>query len=130
MLAARIFSKAILGFVLLGVSLTLGACETPPSQNVYPPLRYSHLPPLKFAVAAVEIEVAYVPSTAPPNVEVLFPVRPSEAAVNWAEDRLVATGSQRRLRYVVKEASVTETPLEVQGGITGAVTTEQSADPG
>jgi hypothetical protein len=126
MLAARIFSKAILGFVLLGVSLTLGACETPPSQNVYPPLRYSHLPPLKFAVAAVEIEVAYVPSTAPPNVEVLFPVRPSEAAVNWAEDRLVATGSQRRLRYVVKEASVTETPLEVQGGITGAVTTEQS----
>lgn len=112
--------------LILAVMLVLGACETPMPGNQYPALTYDHLPPLKFQVAKIEVEDAYVPSTTPPNVEVLFPVRPSEAALNWARDRLVATGNTRRLRYVVKEASVTETPLEVKGGLKGAVTTDQS----
>lgn len=117
--------KTVVTGLFLGGFLVLAGCAAPP-QNPYPPLTYDHLPPLKFSVAEVEIEDAYVPSTTPPHVEVLFPVRPGEAAVAWARDRLVATGGERKLRYVVKEASVTETALEVQSGVTGALTTDQS----
>ncbi len=123
---ARFSFKTVLTGLFLGAVLALAGCTGAPPQNLYPPLTYDHLPPLKFTVAEVEIEDAYVPSTMPPHVEVLFPVRPSEAALAWARDRLVATGTQRKLRYVVKEASVTETPLEVQSGVTGAFTTDQS----
>ncbi len=126
MTSARRSFKATFSGLILGAALVLAGCTAAPPQDPYPPLTYNHLPPLKFTVAEVEIEDAYVPSTTPPNVEVLFPVRPSEAALAWARDRLVATGAHRKLRYVVKEASVTETPLEVQSGLTGAFTTDQS----
>lgn len=126
MTTARHAFNSIASCLVLGAVLALAACTSAPPQDPYPPLTYNHLPPLKFTVSEVVIEDAYVPSTTPPNVEVLFPVRPSEAAVAWARDRLVATGAQRKLRFVVKEGSVTETPLDVQGGLTGAVTTDQS----
>ena len=122
----RLSAKLLTAAYVLCAALALGACETTVPSNEYPELSYSHLPPLKFQVAEIEVRDDYIPSTAPPHVEVLFPVRPSKAAVNWARDRLVATGTTRRLRYVVKEASVVETPLDVKGGLQGAVTTDQS----
>jgi hypothetical protein len=84
------------------------------------------LAPLRFDVSTIEVEQAYQPSAEPPNVELLFPVRPGDAAANWGRDRLQALGSTRRLRYIVREAPVVETALETKGGLTGAVTTEQS----
>jgi hypothetical protein len=122
----RLSVQSLTASIALVATLLLVACETPMPGNIYPELSYSHLPPLKFQVAEIEVRDDYIPLTAPPNVEVLFPVRPSKAAVNWARDRLVATGSTRRLRFVVKEASVVETPLDVKSGLEGAVTTDQS----
>ena len=106
--------------------LALSACELHPPESDFPELTYGHLEPLRLDVAAIEVEQAYQPSSDPPNVELLFPVRPGDAAANWARDRLQAAGTARRLRFIVREASVTETALETQGGLTGAMTTEQS----
>jgi hypothetical protein len=108
------------------VGLALAACELSPPSSDFPELAYGHLEPMRFDVGTVEVERAYQPSSEPPNVELLFPVRPGDAAANWARDRLQAVGTSRRLRFIVREASVIETALETKGGLSGAVTTEQS----
>ena len=82
-------ARSLTASIALVAVLLLGACETPMPGNIYPELSYSHLPPLKFQVAEIEVRDDYIPSTAPPNVEVFFPVRPSEAAVsNVARDAI------------------------------------------
>jgi hypothetical protein len=106
--------------------LALSACELHPPTSDFPELTYGHLAPLRFDVAAIEVEQAYQPLSEPPNVELLFPVRPGNAAANWGRDRLQAVGTTRRLRFIVREAPVIETALETKGGLTGAMTTEQS----
>jgi hypothetical protein len=106
--------------------LILSACELTPSSGTFAELTYSHLAPLRFDVASVEVEQTYQPSSEPPNVELLFPVRPGDAAANWGRDRLQAVGASRRMRYIVREAPVTETALETKTGVSGVVTTDQS----
>lgn len=112
--------------ILLVGGLSLAACELTPPRPEYPPLSYSEQTPLRFDVAEVVIEHAYKPSSEAPNVELLFPLRPDQAAAGWAGDRLVAAGSTRRLRFIVGNASVTETALETETGISGAVTIDQA----
>jgi hypothetical protein len=122
----RRLSRLLVTMLLPAAGLALSACELNPPTSDFPELTYGHLEPLRFDVASVEVEQAYQPSSEPPNVELLFPVRPGDAAANWGRDRLQAVGATRRLRYIVREAPVTETALDTKGGLTGAVTTEQS----
>lgn len=119
---------ARLAALLLGLVglLVLGACTTPPPEAAFPQITFAHKAPIKLAVGEVVVERAYSSPGAPPNVEHLFQVPPGAAAERWARDRLVAAGTGGRARYVVKEASVVEVPLETSGGIKGLVTTEQS----
>ena len=112
--------------ILLVAGLSLTACELTPPRPEYPLFRYTEQAPLRFDVAEVVIEQAYKPSSEAPNVELLFPLRPDQAAAGWASDRLVAAGSARRLRFIVSDASVTETALETETGISGAVTIDQA----
>jgi hypothetical protein len=54
-------------------------------------------------------------------------VPPERAVENWAHDRLVPTGTERRLRVRIIDASATETHLPRKAeGIRGAFTTEQT----
>jgi hypothetical protein len=53
-------------------------------------------------------------------------VQPKDAAVRWAQDRLVASGDRLTFRYVVREASAVEAELPQTQGIKGLVTTDQS----
>lgn len=114
----------ILWLVIAGFGMT--ACEIAVSEDQYPPLTYGDLPPIKLDVASIEIETAYKPNSEPPNVELLFPLRPDEAAASWGRDRLVAAGQSGRLRYIVREASATEEALETSTGVSGAFTTDQA----
>ena len=107
-------------------ALLLAACETPPRQNDFPELTYQHLPPIKFDVAAVDIEQAYRSPGQPPHVEHLFAMTPADAAANWARDRIQPVGTQRRMRFIVTEASVVEVPLSIEEGFQGALVLEQS----
>lgn len=112
--------------ILLFGGLSLAACELTPPRPEYPPFRYTEQTPLRFDVAEIVIEQAYQPSSEAPNVELLFPLRPGQAAVGWAGDRLAAAGSTRRLRFIVRDASATETALETKTGLSGAVTIDQA----
>lgn len=122
----RRLSRLLVTLLLPAAGLVLSACELHPPTGDFPELTYGHLEPLRFDVGKVEVEQAYQPSSEPPNVELLFPVRPGEAAAKWGRDRLQAVGTTRRLRYIVREAPVKEVALETKGGLTGAMTTEQS----
>ena len=105
----------------------VAACDVEaPPHNEFPQLTYSHLPKITFDVERIEVIEAYRPSLDPPHVELIMPVSLNRTAARWGEDRLRAGGSQRRLRYIVREASVIETPLEGTQGIEDLFTVDQS----
>jgi hypothetical protein len=112
-----------LGFLLLG---PLAGCETPATKPSFPDIRFTDEPRLRLDVAAVEIENDFHPSFHAPNVEHLFPIPPEHAMENWARDRLEATGTLRRARVRIIDASVKETELPRTKGLTGAFTTDQA----
>jgi hypothetical protein len=104
----------------------LAACSMDDPTNRFAQLTYQHRPDINLDVGEIQIEQAYVTPGQPPNVDHRFPVQPKDAAVRWAQDRLVARGDRLAFRYIVRQASAVETPLPVSGGITGMLTTEQS----
>jgi hypothetical protein len=109
------------------MGFALSACATPP-----PPVRnldrisYSERPPIRLDVREIEIQRAYQPPNAAPNVDHLFPVPPAAGAQLWAADRLKAAGASRRARFIVREAPVIEIPLARSSGLTGSFTIDQS----
>ena len=121
----RRMSRVVL--LCLAVSgLALSACTTPPPVRKVDRISYSEKPPIRLDVREIEIQRAYQPPNAAPNVDHLFPVPPGVGAQLWAADRLKAAGPLRRARFIVREAPVIEIPLERSSGLTGTFTIEQS----
>jgi len=119
----RLSALAVLG----AASLWLAACATPlPPRPQYPPITFQDQAPIGLDVSDVAVEVAYVAPAVPPNVDHLFPVLLSDAAQQWARDRLRAGGASFRARYVVQDASVVAVPLKTSSGLTGLVTKDQA----
>lgn len=116
---------ALLAVVLIG-GLALTACTTPPPQNRFPEITFRHLPQIKLDVREISVEDEYRAPGVAPNVDHLFPVRPAVTAMAWGRDRLVAAGSTRRMRYIVRDASVVETSLKKKEGLTSVLTIDQS----
>jgi len=116
---------ALLAVALVG-GLALSGCTTPPPQNRFAEITFRHLPPIQLDVREIAVEDEYRAPGVPPNVDHLFPVRPAVAATAWGRDRLVVAGATRRLRYVVREASVVETSLKKKEGLTSVLTVDQS----
>ena len=112
--------------VFLIALVALASCTTPPPRPTYPDIRFTDLPPLQLDVATIDVQQAYEMPYKAPNVEHLFPVPPSRALENWARDRLKAVGTAGRATFVIRVASVTETDLPVQQGLTGIFTTQPS----
>jgi hypothetical protein len=117
--------RSVAHAALLGLLLLVG-CETAASRPTFPDIRFTNEPRLRVDVAAVDLQDAFHASFRFPNVEHLFPIPPEHAMQNWAEDRLEATGTMRRLRVRIVDASVTETELPRTKGLTGAFTTDQA----
>ena len=113
-------------WLLGGLALASGACETPPTQRVYPELSFSHLPPLRLNVARIEFVQGYVSPRREPFVDHLFPQIPAEVAMRWGRDRLRAIGTLGEATFAVKEASAVLTPLPRTEGLEGIVTQDQS----
>ena len=122
----RLFT-GVLGCGLLAAVAALAACETPDPTPRFPEITFSHLTPISLGVSDVDYVQDYVPPGKPPNVEHLFPVRPTVVARRWAADRLLPVGSHDIAHVLLVNAADTETPLETTGGIQGAFTTEQAA---
>ena len=122
----RLFSGILRCTMVLAVA-GLAACETPDPTPRYPEITFSHLTPISLDVSDVDYVQDYVPPLKAPNVEHLFPVRPTVVARRWAADRLLAIGVRDVARVTLLNASITETALETTGGIAGAFTTDQAA---
>ncbi len=105
--------------------LLLAACETPAPPQ-FPDFTFDHKPPIRLDVADIQFVAEYVPPQTPPNVEHLFPVRPSAAVRRWVADRLQAGGVTRTARVTLVEAGAIETALKTKQGIVGVFTKDQS----
>ena len=110
---------------IVAVSL-LAACSTPPPRPVFPDIRFTTEMPLQLDVASLDVQQAYQMPFRAPNVEHLFPVPPSRALENWARDRLKPVGHAGQAVFTIRNASVIQTELPTQQGITGAFTTQPS----
>ena len=119
----RVLPRLVVAAAALGL---LAACAMDDPSDRFAQLTYQHRPDINLDVGEIQIEQAYVTPGQPPNVDHRFPVQPKDAAVRWAQDRLVARGDRLAFRYIVREASAVERPLPVSGGITGMLTTQQS----
>jgi hypothetical protein len=114
-----------LRFILVTLALTaaLAGCESPPPRPTFPDIRFTDQAPIRLAVSSIEISSDFKPTFQSPHVEHLFPVPPERALENWAHDRLAATGGSAHARFIIQDASVTETQLKKKNeGLTGAFT--------
>jgi len=111
---------------LILTALALVGCATPPPGQNLDKIGYSQQPQIRLDVREIEIERAYRPPNAAPNVDHLFPVPLAAGAQLWAVDRLIAAGPTRRARFIVREASVIEVPLKRETGLTATFTVQQS----
>lgn len=113
-------------FLALVMGLAVAACATTPPPTKFPDLTYAHLPSINMAVSAVQVDSRYRSPMAPPHVEHLLPTSPSKALTQWAQDRLKGVGGNEVVRFVILDASVTETPLPRDTSFKGHFTKEQS----
>ncbi|MDX9860524.1 MAG: hypothetical protein RBS99_06360 [Rhodospirillales bacterium] len=107
-------------------TLALAACETPVTVQRFPGITFAHLPALGLNVGRVEIVSSVQPTMQAVQAASQFPVPPDKAMRRWAEDRLVAKGVTNVARFTIVDASVTETPLAIEGGVAGVFKKEQS----
>ncbi len=121
------FSSTALRCAAAVTVLVLAACETPDPTPRYPDITFTHQAPIQFDVHDVDYVQAYVPPATMPNVEHLFPVRPTVVARRWAADRIAAVGLQGIVRVTLLEAPVIETALDTTSGIKGAFIDDQAA---
>ena len=120
----RMPSAVLLCLILSG--FVLSGCTTPPPVRNLDRISYSERAPIRLDVREIEIQRAYQPPNAAPNVDHMFPVPPVAGAQLWAADRLKAAGPQRRARFIVQDAPVIEIPLARSSGLTGSFTIDQS----
>jgi hypothetical protein len=105
----------------------LAGCSSTPQRPTFIDIRFTDRPRLRIYCAAIDVVDDFRPTLQDPHVEHLFPVTPEHALENWAHDRLIASGTDRRLRFRIIDASVRETHLPKKTeGIRGAFTTEQT----
>ena len=118
--------RRIMAFVVLAVAIS--ACETPDPRPIYADITFSHLASIKLDVGALDYIQAYTPPAKFPNVDHLFPLRPSKVARGWAEERLEAVGAISRIaRVTLVNASVVGSALDTTQGIEGVFTIDQAA---
>ncbi len=104
----------------------LAGCETQPQRQSLPELTFTHLPAFKLDGARIEVTSEYAPPMIAPHIEHQVPAAPDTALRRWARDRLTAGGMTGIVRFTIIEASVVESELPVERGITGAFTKDQA----
>lgn len=83
-------------------------------------------PPIELAVSDIAVRNDYVPPLRDPHIDHLSPLSPSAAAEAWATERLVAAGGGAQALVIIREAPLTEEPLEQESGFKSLFTTQQS----
>ncbi len=106
--------------------LCISACASGTTQPTpLPPLTFSKYAPLNVNVAKIEVMEEYRSPMRTPNVEHLMPYSPADAVQVWVKDRLRASGPDKLLQVIIKDAKVIETELPKKSGISGFFTNDQ-----
>lgn len=112
--------------LVLGLAMMITACESPKQPPpTFPPLTFDG-PPIRLDVADIQVRRLYRSDGTSPHVDHLFHTPPAEALEQWANQKLVAAGQSGTAVMTITQGAVLLTPLERKGGISGALTTEQS----
>lgn len=76
--------------------------------------RFADQAPIRLKVNKIDVVSEFTPSFKRPNVEHLFPISIEKTARIWARDRLEAVdfGSNKVAQFIIKDASVTEEPVQ------------------
>lgn len=114
-----------LKMAVLAAGFALAACESVVEVPEYADITFAHLPPINLNVQAVEARSTWRAPLDANHVEDELPVDLAETAMRWGRDRLQAVGTTGTATLTVLEASMVETKLEKQTGLTGLVTTDQ-----
>src|ERR1700761_929880 len=101
--------------VALLLPLVLAACGGEEEEQVFEPLRYNYLPPIRLNVASIAVEQRFVPSGVDPDVSNQDPVPPIVALKAMANDRLQAFGTANKAVFAILDASLVRQGDEVTG---------------
>jgi hypothetical protein len=106
-----------------GASLALlSSCGPPPEVPKFPNIRFDGETPILLEASQIDIRTLYQPT----DYDHLFPVPPLQALLNWAHDRLRASGHGGSARFTITNASTSVKDLSTQGGISGTFTDQLS----
>jgi hypothetical protein len=107
-----------LGCILVALALT--SCEyIEPSMPA--PLNFKRYQPIVLDVGEIQFIEEYKSPMRDPYVEHRLPYSPAEAIRIWVRDRIRASGNEKSLQVLIRDARVVATPLEKSGGIFGSM---------
>ncbi len=113
---------ALAALAMFGMALGGCASQVP----VKPPaVSFADHATIDLDVAAIDVVDQYRPPMAKPNVEHLAPNPPGQAVRRWAAERLRAVGRGGSAQVVIMDASIVESQLAREQGITAFFTTQQ-----
>lgn len=105
----------------------LAACQAGTAGNI-PPLSFRQHQPIYMKVSNIQVLEEYRSPGGPPNVEHLMPYTPADAMQLWVKQRLKASGGPHTMQVVIRDASVVEKQLPVEGGLTGMFKVQQDKE--
>jgi len=107
-------------------AFALIGCQQAPVPDVLPPLSFANQPKIRIAATEIRVVENYVAPARSPNIDHMFPVSPTAAIKQWANDRLQTAGSTGIMEISIDDASVVEVPLPKTEGVRGFFTDDQS----
>jgi len=120
------FSRLRKSLPALAGLVLLAACTTPDPAPRYAEITFASQPKIALSVSEIAAEATYREPQTDPNVEHRAPVSFRGEAMEWAAERLLASGGVFTATLVVEEASIVLEDLATDEGLSGAFKTEQA----
>ncbi|NBX03363.1 MAG: hypothetical protein EBR02_04765 [Alphaproteobacteria bacterium] len=112
--------RALKIFGLATLALLLSNCDQVQS-TIPSPLTFTRYQPIILDVGDVQIIEEYQSPKTAPYVEHLMPYSPAEAMRIWVKDRIRASGNEKSLQVIIKDARVMSSTLPSGSGVLGVV---------
>lgn len=100
-------------FLLVGCDYLMGP---PPGLPRPPELTFTRYQPIYLDVANIDIVEEYKSPMRDPYIEHKLPISPVEGMRSWVQDRLRASGAEKSLQIIIKDASVTSSEMPLPEG--------------
>lgn len=93
--------------------LIFASCDSPPPAG--PSLNFKRYQPIYMNVSGIDVQEEYRSPGRAPNVEHLMPYSPADAVQIWVKDRLRASGGNKTMQVIIKDASVVGKDIPSEG---------------